>query len=58
MEKITEQDLGNFTGTTQYFKYLGGLKLTDGVKFLADKGCYWLLDIIASYQPKFNKISM
>jgi hypothetical protein len=48
---ITQADLSQFTGTEHYYKYLAGLKLTDGVKYLAEKGaCYWLLDIIASYQ--------
>lgn len=50
---ITETDLHQFTGTSQYYLYLAGLKLTDGVKFMADEGgAYWLLDIIASYQTK------
>ena len=48
---LTETDLNQFCGTTQYYRYLLGLKLTDGVKYLADEaGAYWLLDIIASYQ--------
>jgi len=48
---LTETDLNTFIGTTQYYRYIGGLKLTDGVKYLADEaGAYWLLDIIASYQ--------
>jgi len=48
---LTETDLNRFTGTECYYAYLVGLKLTDGVKFMADEaGAYWLLDIIASYQ--------
>jgi hypothetical protein len=50
---LTETDLSQFIGTSQYYTYMAGLKLTDGVKYLADNagnGCYWLLDIIASYQ--------
>jgi len=48
---LTETDLNTFIGTTGYYRYLAGLKLTDGVKYLADEaGAYWLLDIIASYQ--------
>ena len=48
---LTETDLNHFTGTSCYYRYLGGLKLTDGVKFMADEaGAYWLLDIIFSYQ--------
>jgi hypothetical protein len=50
---ITQDMLDRFTGTENYWQYMGGLKLTDGVKFLAYEGkCGWLLDIIASYQPK------
>ena len=55
---LTETDLNSFCGTTQYFRYLCGLKLTDGVKYLADEaGAYWLLDIISSYQhdPKIRR---
>ena len=49
--KFTQADLDQFTGTEHYYRYLLGLKLTDGVKFLADAaGAYWLLDIITSYQ--------
>ncbi|MCH7559291.1 MAG: hypothetical protein IIB56_17810 [Planctomycetes bacterium] len=48
---LTETDLDQFTGTSQYYTYMAGLKLTDGVKYMADEaGAYWLLDIIASYQ--------
>ncbi len=35
---LTETDLHQFTGTSQYYLYLAGLKLTDGVKFMADEG--------------------
>ena len=45
--------LNTFIGTTQYYRHWSGLKLTDGVKFLADAtNCYWLLDVIASYQKE------
>lgn len=50
---LTNADLAQFTGTQRYTKYLGGLLLTDGVRYLAEKGgAFWLLDIIASYQQK------
>jgi len=40
-QMLTETDLDRFYGTTQYFRYLCGLKLTDGVKYLADEaGAY------------------
>ncbi len=41
----------DFTGTEHYYPYLLGLFLTDGVKIIAEKEeCFWLLDVIASYQ--------
>jgi hypothetical protein len=53
---MLEQDLAQFTGTENYYKYIFGLKLTDGVKYLAEKGkCFWIMDIIASYQSKLSK---
>lgn len=54
---LTEQSLEQFTGTEKYYNYLCGLKLTDGVHYLATEGkCFWLLDIIASYQPKHHQV--
>lgn len=56
-----EAALAQFTGTEQYhkFSYCSKLVITDGVKYLATKAnCFWLLDIIASYQPKCNKDEM
>ena len=42
--------LAQFTGTTQYYRINPQVVLTDGVKYLADNaGCYWLMDLIASY---------
>lgn len=54
---LTENDLNQFCGTTGYYLFTSGFKLTDGVKYLADEaGAYWLLDIICSYQhePKLR----
>ena len=49
------KNLGHFTGTENYYRH-GALKLTDGVKFLADNGdCYWLLDVINSYQSQAKR---
>jgi len=51
--------LANHIGTEGYTKYLGGLVLTDGVVYLAKNAeCFWLLDIIWSYQPQCRKDSM
>lgn len=46
-----ERTLPGFYGTEQYYRHLGGLLLTDGVKWLCDAAqCYWLMDILWSYQ--------
>jgi hypothetical protein len=55
MPKVTETplrlDLDQFTGTELYHKVGPRLIITDGVKYLCDKtGCYWLMDVIGSYQ--------
>ena len=52
-KQITEMDLAQFTGTTQYFRHWSKrIVYTDGIKFLAENaGAYWLVDLIASYQP-------
>ena len=42
-------DLSGFTGTECYYKYMFGVVITDGVRYVAEKaGCFWLLDLIAS----------
>ena len=44
-------NLNHFTGTEKYHRHFGGLLLTDGAKYLAENAeCYWLFDVIASYQ--------
>jgi hypothetical protein len=51
------QNLKQFCGTEQYYKHFLGIRYTDGVKYLADNAqCFWLIDAIASHQPKVNKI--
>ena len=46
---ITENDLVQFTGTEQYYRY-HNLLLTDGAFYLAEKaGCFWLMDVIWSH---------
>jgi hypothetical protein len=48
---LTEADLAQFTGTMQHYQHPLGVRYTDGVKYLAEKGgAYWLLDAIASWQ--------
>ena len=44
-------DLEQFIGTSQYYHHWSGLRYTDGVQFLAERGgAYWLIDAVASYQ--------
>jgi len=48
--------LAHFTGTTTYYRYTGGLLLTDGTKYFADQtGSYWVMDVIASYQSQTRR---
>jgi len=55
MTKNLLSELTQFIGTEHYYKHLLGLNFTDGVKYLADNaGCYWWLDIIASYQSEIR----
>ena len=50
-------NLEQFTGTTQWYKHMFGMRYTDGIQYLAVKaGAYWLIDIVASYQPRFKNI--
>lgn len=47
--------LSHFTGTENYYRYLLGLLITDGVKQAATEfECFWFLDVIASYQYKLK----
>lgn len=53
---ISQRDLDGFTGTENYYQHDFGMKYTDGVKYLAEKaGAFWLIDLIASWQPKVLK---
>lgn len=49
-EEILEE-LNYFTGSQEFYKHPFGIIYTEGIKFLADScECYWLIDLIASYQ--------
>lgn len=51
-----EKELQGFSGTSEYHTHVN-IFLTDGAKFLAEKAeCYWLFNIIASYQPRIVRI--
>ena len=62
-QKITEQDLRRFGGTSQYYRHnqilFPNLMLTDGCHFLRENAqCYWLFDAIASHlfcNPRLRK---
>ena len=52
-----ETNLAQFTGTEHYYKHFLGIVYTDGVNYLAEKAkAYWLIDVIASYQPQQKKV--
>lgn len=54
-EQITEAVLCQFCGTASYVRHWSRrLVMTDGVQWLAEHGCGWLTDAIASYQPKIS----
>ncbi|MBC8120766.1 MAG: hypothetical protein H7Y22_02880 [Gemmatimonadaceae bacterium] len=45
------KDIDQFTGTEQWYCHRFGLLYTDGVRYVANHGAYWLIDAIASHQP-------
>ena len=48
---ITQDQLSNFYGTSQWYKHwTGNLTFTDGIQYLNSNGAGWLVDAIASYQ--------
>ena len=53
-----EMNLSQFSGTEQYHRnpFHGKFLYSDGVRYLAEAaGAYWLLDLLASYQPQLAK---
>jgi hypothetical protein len=49
--QLTESDLSQFTGTTQWYGHASGIFFTDGVYYVAEQGgAYWLIDAIGSWQ--------
>jgi hypothetical protein len=48
-------ELNYFIGTDHYYRIMPDTVMTDGAKFVADKGeAYWLMTAIASYLPEFK----
>ena len=44
------------TGSDSFYKHFLGLTYTDGIAFVAETcGAHWLIDIVASYQPKLRR---
>lgn len=55
-ESELEAQLAQFSGSEQWYRALGSLRFTEGVKHLADEAqAYWLIDAIASYQPELAR---
>jgi len=51
------KNLQHFSGSEDFYRHFLGIYYTDGVKYLAENAqCYWLIDAIASHQPKLQKI--
>ena len=49
-------ELKNFSGTERYYRITPDTVITDGAKFVADKGgAYWLMTAIASYLTEFTE---
>jgi uncharacterized protein DUF6876 len=53
-------ELRQFTGSTEFFRHFtNAIIYTEGVKFLAEHArLYWLIDLIASLQPRALKDRM
>lgn len=51
------KNLEHFCGSEEFYKHFLGIHYTEGVKYLAQNSqSYWLIDAIASHQPKLQKI--
>ena len=57
-QKAILEELAQFTGTESYYRSsFGGLLLTDGVHYLRERlQCYWLIDIVESYQSELKNV--
>lgn len=52
-----QSEIRQFTGGDEFYSHwTKRITYTEGVHFIAEKyGAYWLIDLIASYQPVKNK---
>lgn len=58
-QKLTEADLAQFTGTSQWYRHPLFRKYlyTDGVQCVAEKGgAYWLIESIFAYQGSQKEV--
>jgi hypothetical protein len=53
-QETLRAELRHFTGSTEFYRHFtNALIYTEGVKFLAERArLYWLIDLIASWQPR------
>lgn len=50
MKKFDSSQLGQFTGTSKYYRISRRHLLTDGTRYLAEQAaCFWLMDAVASH---------
>lgn len=57
-DQIREQ-LAQYSGTENHYRHISGLLYTDGIKAMAQLcGAYWLIDAIASHQPRCRRDPM
>jgi hypothetical protein len=53
-----EDELSRFHGTQRYDRDFDGLLVTDGINYLVDRaGCYWLIDLVGSYQREVQDVT-
>jgi hypothetical protein len=52
MNDLKEEDLGQFIGTEYWYRHplVRTVTYTDGARYVAEHGAFWLLDIIATSQ--------
>ena len=55
MKQFDSHQLGQFTGTSKYYKISRRHLLTDGTRYLAEQAaCFWLMDAIASHLSEID----
>jgi len=55
---LNHHDLAQFTGTENWYRHglMPRLIYTDGIQHVAETaGAYWLIDLVASWQPTIRK---